>query len=371
LVGEGFDVVFVKYNNPSLNIRTQGKNFLEAMNWVASKSVPNSSMYLVGPSMGGQVVRSALIEYYDQKAANNLAVAKTRINGALLFDSPNLGASIPSSGFFAMRKHSDFDATAKYMTENMKATAAQQMLYRAASGDSWTTNSTAASFYADLNSPNNIRKMTQDGKIDIVAISNGSAAGVSQGIPVNTTYFSGNDQLYRQVIDVPVLGKFTLTGTMSTAMTTASASSNSPFTWGLTFAGMPASYDKTYQTGDSYLENSPGGYRGTFKQLTDALSSTYSRNVTLNTSVVNHSFIPTISSLGLTARSLGNSSDLNRAVVAVGNKPQESSIFSRIYAPQVNQPHVALTYENAGWMLQEIKWAFAKKQYLGFTSVLN
>ena len=368
LLNAGYDVVFVKYQSPNEDISTQGKNLLEAMEWVASKSIAGSSMYLIGPSMGGQVVRWALINLYNARKEGDASVSNIRVSGALLLDSPNLGAVIPASAIFAMREHSEFNGKAWVSYSNMAKPAAQQMLYQFARANSWSTNATAANSYATLNSGDNIRKMSLDGSIDVVAVSNGSATGLTQGVPKNSVYFDGGMAAYEAL---KIAGITVLSGTagMYTKLTTGTdaTANNTAFSWNITVRGSTYASAAGYSNSNWGLENAPGGYRTTFREMSNAFKKTYDNPLTIDAKVVKHAFIPTVSALGLVSRSLGNNAQIIAPVNIVGGVPQEATIFKRVYAPAYNQVHVSLTPDNMVWILGEINSATAKANSLIFT----
>jgi hypothetical protein len=392
MVNSGYDVVLVRFRNPNADISEQGKNLLEAMQKVREFSA-NAPLYLIGPSMGGQVVRVALAKLQEKRDAKDPSIQGLHVSGALLLDSPNKGAAIPASVFFAIRSAADFDVISNRMWSNMNSEAANQMLYETSQNDVWIKNSVSEGFYNGINSDAAVRAQRLNGEIDLVAVANGGGTGIGQGLQPGKTYFQGDELVFDRTwtngqsptmqvpscvksssifgmvagvvscawdhgtmtINNPAYLSIQITERMNTKVTTGATNSTSytPFAWGVTG---PASFQyTTYGNGGGELENSPGGRYPMFQIMRKSLASVYSNRIVDDVSVNYSSFIPAISASGILSRNLGSAADLINPIPQNGSG--EKTLFSRIYMPSNNQPHCSLTPQNTEWIVNEIQQA--------------
>lgn len=403
LVSEGVEVIFVKFKNPSADLNNQGENLVEALKKISEFTEKTSPIYLIGPSMGGQVARIALGKIATRSGDQRIENLKNQISGAILFDSPNLGASIPASVFFALRKNSDFDPQSYTFWRNTSSEAARQMLVMYGNGDVWEKNPVSQDFYTGLNSATSLARQSLNGRIDLIGIGSGSGAGMNQGLPKNTRYFHGSKPIiqFDKTIDevtalfpvaegyrIPVIGEYILTGfhmerrvvipkttisvnlTMYNSLYTGvdlAADGNVAYAWWT---------DGIFQTSNGAvakanfdLENAPGGYFPMFKILRESLGGVYKSSPgEVEGNVVNSSFVPSISAAGLIQKSVFDSTHL---MSPVNTSESRASILTRSYLPTQNQLHTSLSSENVGWILQEFSLATKKWKYRRISPSLN
>lgn len=190
LRNEGYDFMFLDFKDGAGYIQDNAmvlSELLQSLNNKAGAYLTGklpfgtsniSSIYLVGPSMGGQVVRYAL--NYLENHGERHCVEMTG-----LFDSPNNGANIPMSVQYAMDELSFVSYAKDIRDRKLNSSAARQLLL-----EHYSTGGTQHTLRTDL-----VSEMTNLGNYPeytyIAAMSNGSGLGVSQPIqPSDKMFYS-------------------------------------------------------------------------------------------------------------------------------------------------------------------------------------
>jgi len=196
LIDQGYSVVLVMFENPTDSIDYNAKVTLDALKWVQTQAA-GKDLVLLGPSMGGLVMRRALL-----RAAAEGAPIHPRL--FIAYDSPNWGAVIPSTVQAAAHYYRDGDADQAQLYRNLTSPAANEMLLYQIKGttteidgyfqknDGVYTKTRASQYLRWLNHPNNwasIRTLkSQDGTpIKMLAVADGTP-NTEQGLPVNTKF---------------------------------------------------------------------------------------------------------------------------------------------------------------------------------------
>lgn len=137
-----------------------------------------NSIYLVGPSMGGQVVRYSL-DFMEKTGQNHC------VDMSGLFDSPNNGANIPMSVQYAMDELSFVSFARDIRDRKLNSPAARQLLIEHYSSNG-AQNHLRNDLISELSNLGNYPKLTY-----IAAMSNGSGTGVNQPIqPSDKMFYS-------------------------------------------------------------------------------------------------------------------------------------------------------------------------------------
>ncbi len=284
---------------------------------------PANQIVVIGPSMGGLITRYA-IRYLEE---NNIP---HNVRNWISFDSPQKGADIPLGlqhwvRFFA--QEADVESAQEALT-SLSGPAAKQMLiyhYTATSGNTANSNGLFTSFYNEINA------MGFPEQTRIVSIINGS--GYGNGQPYNP----GDQVIYYHyrswVVD--------LDGNVWAVPN----QSNIRIFNGLYDTALPFDEvnENIYVNNTLPYDGAPGGSRATFAEM-DAIDPGYGD---IQAPWDNHAFIPTISSL-----CLQNTTDPYYNVNA--NINSIVTPFDRIYYPNTNQEHVAITPESYNWFYHEV-----------------
>ncbi len=340
----GYDIIFIKFFNPNIDINVNAKVLEQAMLWVNSKSSTRSGdePAILGASMGGLIARQML---------QNAGVVQGSVGGPIKcglyisFDVPNRGAEIPMSIQAMVRYLQSQNSDASILNINLASTSAGQMLLaqRTNSITSYAYHSITdyeavgtvhGDFMRNINSPaniaaiKNIKALNNTRAIRTVAIASGSKNGSAalRGLPAGANYLSEDyATLYYR------LGFSN--ANVATTLFTGNAADYSQ--WKYTF------------TEPAFLENLPGGNRNSYRQLNDILvrAGYGARNWTGQYN--GHCFMPTASALGLTGIDI--------------NTPQGwlsstgATMFDETYSAELNQDHVAITLQNKEWILSALR----------------
>ncbi len=343
LRGKGYDLIVLDFNDSTDYIQRNSFVFTKLIQIVNSEKAGDNHLAVIGASMGGLVARYGLayMEQHDMPHETNLFIS---------FDSPQRGANIPLGLQYWLSFFRSESAEANLWISRLSTPAAKQMLVyhygaskannsnRICINSSFCYNESICgypyygrpdtlreSFYSELSSigyPGNLRK---------IAIANGSGNAAGQS-------FNAGDKIisyYYTSWKVDILGdawaipnnlpvKKIFHGEIDPIGTGCDSSA------------------KFFQSTNPY-DSAPGGMRDSNKQIADS-SAPYGD---ITTSHPNHCFIPTISALDI------NTIDLFRNI-AYDPTIMDRTPFDAIYYPAENEPHVAITPENANWVMKEI-----------------
>ena len=340
----GYDVVFVRFFNPNIDINANAKVLEKAMLWLNAKAstLSGDAPAILGASMGGLIARRMLQDAGVRQGPSGGAMKASLF---ISFDTPNRGAEIPMSIQAMVRYIQSQNGDAQILNSNIGGVAAGQMLlaqrmnsinnYASHTITNYEASGTAhGDFMLDLNSPanlaaiKNVKANNNTRPIRTMAISNGSKNGSAglRGLPGGTNYMSEDyASLYYRV-------GFSNSNSMTTL-----------------FTGNAFSYAQwKYSLKEpAFAENFPGGNRNSYKQLFDVLSGADYGPRNWTGAYNGHCFIPTASALGLT--------DININSPSGWLASSGPSMFDEIHAPELNQDHVVITMQNRSWILDALR----------------
>lgn len=378
---EGYDIALLLFKNPLIDLRVNAKVVLEALRWLESRTVARegSEPVIIGPSMGGLITRYAL-----QLAGQNFPASGIRARLFIAFDAPNRGAEIPMSLQALLKYFTEFpdekdrDATIQRRFEILTSASARQMLLSSidAPGHELThrppkflgethlvrylvrdyeaPGSPHGEFMNEINAPgflSQINNITHPDpaagglkRIHTAAIANGSGfghIGKDQGLTADITY----GDIGCELCFVDLLLR--------------SSAPGEPHPHAV-FDGNITDADALLYifSEPAFIENSPGGFRDTYQVIHDELDGKvvgeeepFRETLRWNffkPEFENHSFIPTLSALGLL------DVDINNNATWFASPTIGRSMFRDSFAPFNNQEHVAVTPQNKKWFLDEI-----------------
>ncbi|HOO89534.1 MAG TPA: hypothetical protein PLA74_01795 [Syntrophales bacterium] len=327
LRSQGFDLVFLDFDDSLDYMQRNAFVLTRLIERIHEEQSGDTPLVIVGPSMGGLVVRYALAYMEKNGIEHN---TRTFIS----FDAPHQGANVPLGLQHWVTFFAAHSAEADEMLDMLKAPASRQMLVyhclqtsegRAACDPLHTV---FANEMADLGGyPHNVRK---------VAISNGSGYGL--GLP-----FNPGDQLieyeYRGWVKFLGIKVFVeITGNVW------SVPDDSPET--MIFEGkVLEDTGITIVSGTQPIDNAPGGTRSTNRELAE-VDPGYGD---ISTQRPDHCFVPIISALDI------DTSDLFYDI-AGDSRIVDKTPFDEIYFSSENQEHVYITPENAEWFNKEVNY---------------
>ena len=305
---------------------------IDTINDQLANNNSNEELVVVGASMGGLTTRYALA-YMEQNNMDH----NTRLWISL--DSPQKGANIPIGLQKFLRIFAELSEEVEEKLEiNLRNPAAKQMLL-----DYYSS-------YSEYPEPhllrdywiNDLESMEFPAQPRNIAISNGS---LNSTILHQTT---GEEALMLEVkcpYELIILA-------WAKIFTTESYGERTHVT--ITYVGgFPFVFAYAIGLEDSYgLDSSPGGYRKTFKQITEESSMGDNYSLFWNLHIEDHSFIPTKSALAYSGYNPDLSEDLSdRNLISTGETP-----FHSYWAPVgKNMEHGTLFDEDLMvWLLQEI-----------------
>jgi hypothetical protein len=347
LYDAGYDIVFIKFYNPNIDINNNAIMLKNAMLWLNSKSstLNGDEPAILGASMGGLIARRMLQNAGKAQGPNGGPI---KAGLFISFDAPNRGAEIPMSVQALVRYIQSKDGNAAIMNANIGSVAAGQMLlaqrqnsitsYASHTITDYEASGTVhGDFMLDINSSTNlaaIKNIKAGGNfrpIRTVAISNGSKKGsdAMRGLPASENFMYRDtdywDHFYYR------LG-FSNSNTMTTVFTGNA----------VTYAQWKYSLREPV-----FAENLPGGNRNSYKQVYEVLAEAdYGANYWTG-EYKGHCFIPTASALGLTGININTPSGW---LASSG-----TSMFDEIRAPELNQDHVAITMQNKAWITDALR----------------
>jgi len=318
----GYDAVVLNFTNAVDYIQRNAFVAVETIQEVQAAIGPGRTMALVGASMGGLVGRYAL-SYME---TNSMPHA---VRTFISFDSPQVGADLPLGIQYWLSFFADLSPDAAALLAALDSPGARQMLaYHHTDPPSATGQSDPlqAALFADLAALGNYPATSR-----LVAVANGSGQRVNQG-------FAAGAQIIRYEYSsflVDIIGN---------VWAVPGSTSQTIFHGLIDFIFFPPDETTVTVGGTRPFDNAPGGWRDSMAEM-DAVPAPYGDIVAL---FPNHCFIPAISSLAL------QTTDLFYDIAGDPNILAHTP-FDAVYFPAANQEHVAVTPENAQWLLAEIQ----------------
>ncbi len=320
LRARGYDAVVLDFTESTDYIQRNAFVAVDLIHKVQAAIYQDTDFPLVGASMGGLVARYALA-WMEQ---NN---DPHRVRNFVSFDVPHAGANIPLGiqywlGFFAGNS-----AEAAHLLSRLDQPAARQMLLY------HHTTPPGATGQADPLRPAFVGELAGLGNYPVqprlVALANGSGAGVNQGFNAGAQIIAYNYNVFFVVVRGDVWA--------------VPNSVNTKIFHGIyqTFFSGPT--QQLFVSGTLPWDNAPGGWRNSMAQM-DAVAAPVGDIVAL---YPNHCFIPTVSALDIAT---------TNPFYDVAGDPNllAHTPFDNLYVASANDAHVTVTPGNAVWLLDEI-----------------
>jgi hypothetical protein len=318
----GYDAVVLNFTNAVDYIQRNGLMTVELLEQVQAAIGPGRDYVVVGASMGGIVGRYALA-YMESHAMPHA------VRTFIAFDSPQAGADIPLGIQYWLAFFADLSPDAAALLAALDSPGARQMLayhHTDPPGTTGQSDPLRATLLADLAAlgsyPTNPR---------LVAVANGSGQRQNQG-------FLAGAQIIRYEYSsflVDIIGN---------VWAVPNAANQTIFHGLIDFILLPPDESTIAVNGTRPFDNAPGGWRDSMAEM-DQVPAPYGDIVAL---FPNHCFIPAISSLDLATQDPFY--DIAGDPNLLAHTP-----FDAVYFPGANQEHVAVTPENAQWLLAEIQ----------------
>jgi len=350
LLDQNYSVVLIMFKDPTASIAWNAEASLDALQWVQQQAV-GQDITVIGPSMGGLIMRKALIEAGKRQI-------KIHPRLFIAYDSPNWGAVVPFPLQAAVRYFKNKDGDKKWTFKNLTSPAASQMLLvqtvkpgRNPSKQSWDgyfahpdgsmTTTTASVFLRELNSQENwdyIRSLkTQAGNpVQVMAVTDGSP-DQNQGLTEGAKYcdynyttlwlklYTGSPGANREVAVFNVFGR----------------------------------NEQKYQYWEPVVtENLPGGFRDSYSGFKYGMDDASYRDGHWRTKFLNylnplpphnvlsyngHTFIPTVSAAGIRTSDYRTFNYTSSWYFPTGTTQLNSdqSWFDKVYIASKNWIHVS------------------------------
>ncbi len=318
----GYDAVVLNFGDAVDFIQRNAFVAVELLAQIQGMIAPGQTVVLAGASMGGLVGRYALA-YMEMNALPH--AVRTFIS----FDSPQNGAAIPLGIQYWLWFFADQSPEAAALLAALDAPAARQMLVYhhtdppGATGESDPLRFALAAELSALGDyPSGPR---------LVAIANGSGARTGQG-------FNPAAQLIRWEYSNWYID---LIGNVWAVPDGASATI---FRGLIDIILLPPDELTVTVAGTQPYDNAPGGWRNSMAEMA-ATPAPYGDIIALHP---NHCFIPSTSALAL------DTSDLFYDIAGDPDLLAHTP-FDAAYFPLANEEHVAITPENAAFILAEVE----------------
>ncbi len=321
LRARGYDTVVLDFTESTDYIQRNAFVLVDLLHQVQALIGPADEYPLVGASMGGLVSRYALM-WMENNADPH------RVRNFISFDVPHAGANIPLGIQYWLDFFSGRSAEAADLLMRLDTPAARQMLlyhHTTPPGTTGEADPLRAVFETELTGLGDFPSQPRR-----VALSNGSGTGANQGFAAGGQIilyeYNGLLAIVRgNVWAVPDGGPVQILQGLVDPLIGATESMNVTVS-----ATLP-------------WDNAPGGSRNSMAQM-DAVTAPFGDIVALHD---NHSFIPTVSALDIPTTDpfydIAGDPDL------LSHTP-----FDDLFVPDLNEPHITVTPDNAGWLLDEI-----------------
>jgi hypothetical protein len=320
LRSDGFDAVVLDFTDATVAIEENAFVVAALLQQVEDLIAPQSTVALVGASMGGLCSRYALAWLESQDIPH-------RVRTWISFDGPQAGADIPLGLQYWISFFSGQSASAAAFLATLQRPAARELLLYHFTSPAGTTGQadplrdSLQSHLAALGGwPSQARR---------VAVANGSGGRQNQG-------FVPGDQLIRYEYNSLFVA---LKGNV---WAVPDQVSHAIFDGSIRILLSTTSQNVTV-SGTRPWDGAPGGSRASMAQL-DTTVAPYGDIVALHPS---HCFIPTVSALALAT---------SDPFFDVAGTPDPLSLtpFDAVYYASENQEHVTITPESAVWIRDEI-----------------
>lgn len=319
---EGFDAVVLNFTEATEPLQRNAFVVAELIQQVNAIVPPPTTSTVIGASMGALCARYALA-WLESQAVDH------RTRTFVSFDGPHAGANIPLGIQYWLDFFQEQSADAAFLLSRLDTPAARQMLlyhHTSPPGTTGEPDPLRTDFLADLAAVGDWPAAPRK-----VAVANGSGHALGQGFApgeqiIEYTYRSFLVDIDGNVWAVPDGSPATIFDGLFDLLLFP------PVTMTVTVAGtLP-------------WDNAPGGARASMAEM-DSTEAPYGDIVALWD---RHCFVPTISALALCTVD---------PFFDVSAEPDPLSLtpFDAIYYPAVNEDHIQITPESAGWFLGEIR----------------
>jgi hypothetical protein len=321
LRADGYDAVVLNFTDATDYLQRNAFVLVDLLQQVRGLVSPQTTVALVGASMGGLVSRYALA-YME---TNGLPYS---VRTFISFDAPHEGADIPLGMQYWLNFFSGQSSDAAAFLADLNRPAARQMLvyhYTDPAGTTGQPDPLRGTFATDLAAVGSWPSQPR-----MVALANGSDNGTGEP-------FAPGAQIIQWSYSDLVVG---ITGNI---WAVPNVTSTKVFDGKLRILFSTTSQAVTV-SGTQPYDDAPGGSRASMAEL-DSVAAPYGDIVALYPS---HCFIPTVSALAY------NTTDLFHDIAADPD-PVSNTPFADIYSQGTNQEHVTITPENAVWLRSEIE----------------
>lgn len=343
LLDAGHDIIICNFRQGADFIERNALAVIQIIQSINNRT--NDKIVVIGPSMGGLVVKYALAKMEKENINHNTSLY-------ISFDSPHQGANIPIGDQYFLYFFGEVvgDASALDGLNQINTPASKQMLIHHYTKNSIEPKCTQyRKIFLENCAANGI--VSSNGYPVIprkIALINGS--GIAELQDVNGKLFSMEKYKYGFLVAEAQVYSSPNKGTSKVGYFMAVNPNDITHPRRLTkYASVVP--NSPYPIN---IDDAPGGYFNTQEILTGLKSG--QSNSMFNVIHDNHNFIPTSSSLDIKFPDefVNYKLEVNREnIVCNGRTP-----FDAYYAPNYNEPHITITNENANWLRREIKNAF-------------
>ncbi len=321
LRADGYDAVVLNFTDATEYLQRNAFVLVDLLQQIRGLVGPQTTVGLVGASMGGLVSRYA-VAYME---TNGLPHS---VRTFMSFDTPHLGADIPLGIQYWVNFFSTQSSDAAAFLASLNRPAARQMLvyhYTDPAGSTGQPDPLRGVFATDLAAVGSWPSQPR-----LLAVANGSDNGTGE------PFAPGAQIVQWSYSDLFVA----ITGNI---WAVPNVTSTKIFDGKIRILFLPTTQAVTV-SGTQPYDNAPGGSRASMAQL-DSVAAPYGDIIALHPS---HCFIPTVSALAY------NTADLFHDIAADPN-PVSNTPFGAFYSQGTNQEHVTITPENAVWIRNEIE----------------
>ena len=317
---DGFDAIVLDFADATEPIQKNAFVVAELIRQIEAATGPQTSLAVVGPSMGGLCSRYALA-YLESQGIGH------RVRTWISFDSPHTGADIPFGVQYWMWFFAGQSADAAHLLERLNRPAARQMLAYHLTDPPGTTGGPdplRAVLLSDFAAVGGWPGMPRR-----VAVANGSGSRADQG-------FAAGDQIVQYAYTSLFVS---LTGNV---WAVPDQTSHIIFDGRIRILFSDTRKSVTV-SGTAPFDGAPGGWRASMAEM-DSSQAPYGDIVALHP---HHCFIPTVSALAL------ETTDLFYDIAGDPDLPAHTP-FDAVYFPAANEEHVTITAQSALWFREEI-----------------
>ncbi|NMM50330.1 DNRLRE domain-containing protein [Marinigracilibium pacificum] len=398
LSDQGYDLVFVDYDDGTADIRQNAYMFEEVLNWVNQTKVGTQENVVIGYSMGGLVAKVALREM-EMRGDDH------QVSHYISYDTPHLGANVPIGGQAAIKhltgigvklglpplllvktpwKISDFVPELKELNVGLAYAdlpAAKQMIINRVVGGGDNLEIDNGIHDSFVNYLNNTLGMPQNARN--LAISNGSECGGDIGFTAGESFADGKGLVYNPsywqglaFAGLAFTNYYKASGgiflnvfstdtdvNFRTDIRSAKTSGERVYLgeleiyreilWGLGH-DTDVVFSKDYRPEGIKIQPYDNASGGLFDLSTLEIADTLPGNIPVD--IKKFSFVPVISALNIGQGNLTvDESDLFKSYSQIRELDlSEYTDFDNYFITAGNTPHTKMTKESADWILKEI-----------------